>query len=266
MRIEAVVADLDGTLVTEDFKVSPATIESLRVLRAAAVPFVIATGRAPQGLRELAAVTQYAQIMVCCSGSIGCTSERPLWQHHLTQGAVDQVLGTALRHGAGVAGFDGTAWLQTEDYVRMRPKDGYKSSRALVSLETLGRTRCVTMSVLHDKVDALAVIARQLDGIVGVGLSRVAGMHILDVTDLAVNKGAGVLRALGLIGVDPAAALSFGDMPSDLAMFAVTGRSYAVGSGHPAIVEAADEVLAPVDGDGFASKIHALAAAQWRIA
>ena len=44
MRVEAVVADLDGTLVGEDSNVSQATLESLRTLRAAGIPLVIATG------------------------------------------------------------------------------------------------------------------------------------------------------------------------------------------------------------------------------
>ena len=53
-------------------------------------------------------------------------------------------------------------------------------------------------------------------------------------------------------------------MPNDLSMFRVTGRSYSVGSVHPDVVRAADEVIASVEHDGFAAKIAELAAMGWR--
>lgn len=265
MRVEAVVADLDGTLVGEDYSVSPATVESLRTLRAANVPLVIATGRVPQGLRELGPVARYARIMVCCSGSIGRTVRRELWQYRLLSHAAAQVVDTAVSYGAGVAGFDGTSWQQTEQYERLGPKHGYGAPCTTVPTGVLRETRCVTMSVLHDRAGALVAVARDLAGLVGVGLSRVAGMDILDITSPDVDKGVGVLRALKVLGANPAAAVSFGDMPNDLPMFAVTGRAYAVGCGHPDVVTAVHEVLAPVEDDGFASKINALAASEWRM-
>jgi 3-hydroxyisobutyrate dehydrogenase-like beta-hydroxyacid dehydrogenase len=40
----------------------------------------------------------------------------------------------------------------------------------------------------------------------------------------------------------------------------------AVGCSRPEVVAAADEVLAPVEHDGFAGKISELAASRWRIA
>ncbi len=260
------MADLDGTLVTHDFSVSSATLASLRALHAADIPLIIATGRVPQGLVELSAVTKYARITVCCSGSIGSTPTDRLWQHTIAADGVAQVVDTAVAHHVGVAGFDGTAWLQTAAYMRLSPTRGYGAPRVLVSSDTLRETPCVTMSVLAERVDALTAIARELDGTVGIGLSRVAGLDILDITAPTVTKGVGVLRALDLIGADPAAVVSFGDMPNDLPMFAVTGRAYAVGGGHPEVVAAADEVLAPVELDGFATKIRALAASQWSIA
>ena len=53
MLIEAVVTDLDGTLVRSDFSMSPATLEALDRIHAAGVKFVIATARTPQGLAYL---------------------------------------------------------------------------------------------------------------------------------------------------------------------------------------------------------------------
>ena len=67
------------------------------------------------------------------------------------------------------------------------------------------------------------------------------------------------------MGIGPSAAISFGDMPNDLAMFRVTGRSYAVGESDPEVMRSASEVLPSVEDDGFARKIAELAAADWII-
>ena len=63
----------------------------------------------------------------------------------------------------------------------------------------------------------------------------------------------------------PAAAISFGDMPNDLAMFRVTARSYSVGDSDPEVMRAATDVLPSVEDDGFARKIADLAASDWTI-
>lgn len=120
------------------------------------------------------------------------------------------------------------------------------------------------MAVIH-AADVLNEISHALVGDVRTGLSQAAGRPIIDITSPLVDKGTGVLRALGTLGADPAAVVSFGDMPNDIPMFAVTGRAYAVGAGHPSVAAAAHETLDPVEQDGFARKILELASSDWRL-
>jgi len=96
-------------------------------------------------------------------------------------------------------------------------------------------------------------------------LSHVGRSTVLDVTAQGVDKGTGTCRALHALGIDATAAISFGDMPNDLPMFRVTGRSYAVGDSDEGVMRAASEVLPSVEDDGFARKISELAAADWTI-
>ena len=121
------------------------------------------------------------------------------------------------------------------------------------------------MAVRHAE-EALALVTRSVASDVYTALSRVAGSVVRDITPFGVDKGSGTLRALAALGIDPAAAISFGDMPADLPLFAVTARGYAVGNSEPAVVSAASEVLLPVERDGFSGKIAELAATGWKIA
>jgi Cof subfamily protein (haloacid dehalogenase superfamily) len=263
VRIEAVVADLDGTLVARDSSVSRATFDSLGEIRAAGIPFVIATGRAPVHLREFPALTRYAEITVCCSGAIGCEGSRRLWQSYLARSAVSQVVATAGRFGAGIAGFDGTDWHATETYRKLNPGIADRRHSA-VTASTLSGLRCVAMAIIHAD-DVLAEITRELPVQTRTGLSHVADRPVVDITSSRVDKGTGVLRALNKLGADPAAVVSFGDMPNDIPMFAVTGRAYAIGAAHPAVAAAARETLDPVEQDGFARKVLDFAASDWRM-
>ena len=83
MRVHAVVADLDGTLVRRDFTVSVATIEALHLLRAAGIPVVVATARTPPGFEHLRILAEQVHIAVCCSGAIGWSRSQnsKLWQY-----------------------------------------------------------------------------------------------------------------------------------------------------------------------------------------
>jgi hypothetical protein len=261
-RIEAIVADLDGTLVGADYSVSPATIHALETLRAEQISLVIATGRIPQGLDELPEIAKYADVAVCCSGSIGLTSTGPLWSKRLSGAAIAEVVERSIAAGAGVAGYDGSTWHQSAGYDKRAPKGGYGAPRELTEPHLLVHASCITMSVTHESLDVLARIAHDLKGLVGVGLSTVAGIDILDITAPDIDKGVGVLQAFELAGINPLHTISFGDMPNDLPMFAVTGRAYAIGLRH-ADLRVADEVLPSVEHDGFAAKIAELASSRW---
>jgi HAD superfamily hydrolase (TIGR01484 family) len=265
-RIEAVVTDLDGTLVGADFRMSPATLQALDMLRSARIPLVVATARTPPGLRLLSALSSRVDIAVCCSGAIGWSGRgHHLWQENLAPETIGRIVETAVQLGAGVAGFDGTVWRATPAYQTLSPQESEGPYQFVVDPQALAASRCCSMAVRHTE-KALAHVTRSLTSEVYTALSRVAGSVLLDITPPGVDKGSGTLRALAALGIDPAAAISFGDMPADLPLFEVTARGYAVGNSQPAVVSAADEVLEPIEHDGFSRKIAELAAAGWDIA
>jgi hydroxymethylpyrimidine pyrophosphatase-like HAD family hydrolase len=266
--IEAVVADLDGTLVRSDFSMSPATLEALDGIHTAGIRFVIATARAPQGLAYLGVPAPRVDIAVCCSGSIGWSPQRSegLWREMLEPAAVASVVEIAQAESAGVASFDGALWRMTSEYARLSPDQPHGTTRVVVDAAELAAAPCCTMALRHAGGDLTRIASLVAsDGEAG-ALSHVGRTTVLDVTCQGVDKGTGTVRALAALGIQPDAAISFGDMPNDIAMFGVTGRSYSVGAVHPDVMSAADEVIADVEHDGFARKIAVLAAAGWQTA
>jgi Cof subfamily protein (haloacid dehalogenase superfamily) len=267
VRIEAVVTDLDGTVVRSDFSISPATIEALDLVRSAGIAFVIATARTPQGLEHFQELAGRTAVAVCCSGAIGWRSHHKTmaWMDELAPTATRRVVEIALGEDAGVASFDGALWRMTEEYWRLSPTQPHGPTRVVVDSAVVAETACCTMAMRHANGDLRHIaelVAAEADS---AALSHVGRSTVLDVTARGVDKGTGTCRALRALGIDATAAISFGDMPNDLAMFRVTGRSYAVGDSDEDVMRTATEVLPSVEDDGFARKISELAAANWTI-
>ncbi len=267
VRIEAVVTDLDGTVVRSDFSISPATLEALDLVRSAGIAFVIATARTPQGLEHFQELARRTAISVCCSGAIGWRSHErtEAWQEDLPPSAVRRVVEIAVGEDAGVASFDGSLWRMTEEYWRLSPTQPHGPTRIVVNSGVVAETPCCTMALRHRNGDLRRIaelVAAEADS---AALSHVGRSTVLDVTAQGVDKGTGTRRALRTLGIDATAAISFGDMPNDLAMFRVTARSYAVGEGDDEVMRTATEVLPGVEDDGFARKITELAAADWTV-
>jgi hydroxymethylpyrimidine pyrophosphatase-like HAD family hydrolase len=267
VRIQAVVTDLDGTVVRSDFSISAATLAALDEVRGAGIAFVIATARTPQGLEHFQALAQRTTLSVCCSGAIGWSSRDKTrrWMDEMGAPEIRRVVELAVDAGAGVASFDGSLWRMTDEYYRLSPTQPHGPTRIVVASAELAATPCCTMAVRHRDGGLDRIAALVASGADSAALSHVGRSTVLDVTAEGVDKGTGTVRALKTLGLAPEAAISFGDMPNDLAMFRVTGRSYSIGSADPAVMLAATEVLPSVEDDGFARKIADLAAAGWII-
>jgi len=267
MRLQAVVADLDGTLVRRDSSVSPATLGAVARLGDARIPLIVATGRTPAGVQALATLAEYVAFAVCCSGAVGwpARSRVTSWRHTLSPATAERAAALAAGAGAGIAGFDGARWRVHDPHDRLsgwRPDGPCDRSSTMADIIAAS---CCTLAIAHSE-QQLSVIGRQLAGQASAAISRVGVTTILDVVPVGVDKGVGVLRALGELGVDAARAVSFGDMPNDLPMFAVTGRSFAIGRSRPELTAVADETLDDVEHDGFAGKMTELERRSWNIA
>ncbi len=181
----------------------------------------------------------------------------------LTPDTTRFVVETALAHHAGVAGYDGEVWRMTAEYDRLSPDQPRGPIRAVVEAAELAASPCCTMAMRHAGGDIRHLAKLMTATAQTAALSHVGRATVLDITERGIDKGTGVLRAMAAIGVDPASAVSFGDMPNDLPLFRVTGRAYSVGESDPSVMDAADEVLADVEHDGFARKVGELAAGGW---
>ena len=95
-----------------------------------------------------------------------------------------------------------------------------------------------------DQAAGLAALADEFDAIVH-------NPNVVELVPKGFHKGEGIRRLCGMIGVDLADTVAFGDGANDLDMFAVSGTSVCMGNGVEAAKRAADLVTTALDEDGI---------------
>ena len=260
MRIRAVVTDLDSTIVGEDRAVSPATLRATDELREQGIAVVAATARSTIGLSMIEALAGKLTLAVCSGGSLGWSATRgELWREMFGAATAGQVVDFVTRHlpGAGVSAFNGQDWRMTQAYWELRGQTRFGPVDT-VPVSAVAGDDVISMSICHATAssDELAA-ALAAAGIKQAPTVTYSTHNMLDVYPGGVDKGSGVAHALDLLGVAPADAAAFGDMPNDLPMLQLCGYGVAVGNAHPEVLAAAGLVTRCIHNDGFARQLAA---------
>jgi hydroxymethylpyrimidine pyrophosphatase-like HAD family hydrolase len=80
--------------------------------------------------------------------------------------------------------------------------------------------------------------------------------YYLDITPPGFNKGTFVKAMAKRLGIATVAVATIGDMQNDLAMFAVSGTSIAMGNAADNVKDQATHVTATNEQDGFAEAME----------
>jgi hypothetical protein len=255
--VEAVVTDLDGTVVRRDGTVSAATLRAADALKTLGVPLVAATARTPLGVQALPTLVPRLTFAVCCNGAVGWVpADGTLaWIERLPRKLVSDLVSylAAELLEAGAAVFDGRQWRVTERYRAIRTP-GHKGPISIVDLAALAQADACSMVVCQPGWSAPQTLAALVSA--GFAPGRVtlsyAGSQFVEVTAASVDKASGVARALLTVGASPERSIVFGDMPIDVPMFSVVGHSVAMAGAPGEVLSAATSRAESVEDDGFA--------------
>jgi Cof subfamily protein (haloacid dehalogenase superfamily) len=259
--IRAVVTDLDGTVLDEERRVSPATVRAAADLTTRGIPLIVATDRSPAWVGTLAQLLESVNVAVCCGGAIGwcpATAEI-LWRDVIPADTVDRIARFIAEDlpETGIAAYDGERWRLTETFATHGPKRAGPCE--VVSTERVAEHPACALSLWHptERRDA-AMHALSACVQLPATISQRPATGVTDIGPPGTDKASGVRRALTEIRVAPAHAIAFGDMPNDLPMFALCGYSVAVANAHPDVIAAATSVAECVHDDGFARTLAKL--------
>ncbi|MFE5240854.1 MULTISPECIES: HAD-IIB family hydrolase [unclassified Streptomyces] len=257
-----VATDLDGTLLRSDDSVSPRSRAALARAASAGARHLIVTGRPVPGIRALLTDLGYDGLAVCGQGAqvYDAGSARMLSSVTLDRDLADTALGKIEAEVGQVFaavdqdGPDGRTLI--EPGYRM-PHPGLPAQRAGRRQE-LWAAPVIKVLIRHPELtdDELAAAAR---GAVGdLASVTMAGPGTVELAPYGVDKGTGIALAAGLLDLDLAGAVAFGDMPNDLPMFRRSGHRVAMGNAHAELKAEADEITLSNGADGVAVVLERL--------
>ena len=257
--IAALLADVDGTLVTKDKVLTARAIDAVNRLRERGVVFCITSGRPPRGLRMFVEPLELTIAMAAFNGGVivrpdlSVVDEKPL--------PVEiplQVIDLMRAHGLDAWVYSATGWYVTD------PK-GTKVDRETSTVRFPPVVVPNYDALLHEVIKIVGVsldhgaVARCETKIQGEFGTRVTAArsqpHYLDVTHPEANKGAVVQRLARYLKISPRRVATIGDQMNDILMFRESGLSIAMGNASEEVQRQATFVTTSFGDEGFANAV-----------
>ncbi len=258
-RVQLLVADVDGTLLTPDRELTARTRRAVEALRDAGVQLALTSGRPPRGLRMFVEPLALDTPLAAFNGGLFVDPElRVLEQHLLAPEAARRAVRTLEEHALDVWVYRGMDW-----YVRRLDAPHVEHEQAAVcfaptvtaDLDALLDEAVKIVGVTDDRL----AITRCENAVQALDVELYAARsqpYYLDVTHPEANKG-NVVRSLSQrLGIEIERIASIGDMPNDVRMFEAGGLSIAMGNASADVQREAQHVAASNTEEGFARAVE----------
>jgi Cof subfamily protein (haloacid dehalogenase superfamily) len=259
-KISAVVSDVDGTLVTNDKKLSARTQAAVADLHARGIIFTIISSRPPRGLHML---LESLEIATPIGGFNGGVIARPdlsvITAHVLPSQVARSVVDMLTAHRAQPWVFAGREWV-VHDSEGPYVKSEERTVRFEPTIaEDFGPALDIAAKIVGVSADFELLARCEHD--VRVALAGEASVarsqpYYLDITHPLANKGAALSELAMLLAIPLAEIAVIGDGGNDIAMFERSGLSIAMGNASPQVRQAADCVTDSNHDEGFANAIE----------
>jgi Cof subfamily protein (haloacid dehalogenase superfamily) len=258
--IRLLLADVDGTLVTNDKVLTPRAIEAVRKLGEAGVLFAVTSGRPPRGMSMLIEPLRLTTPIAAFNGGIYTRDDMSvISEQDIPADVVQPAISLLESSGLDVWLYKGADW-----YVRNLNGPHVAKEKATVRFDptlvasyddlTDGLVKIVGVS---DDLDAVAAAADAARDRFGDHVSAARSQpYYLDVTHPDANKGSVAKYLSASYKIPPEQIATIGDQPNDVLMFAHSGLSIAMGNASHEVQSAARRVTASNQDEGFAKAVE----------
>jgi len=259
--IRLLLADVDGTLVTQDKVLTPRAINAVRALGAAGVMFAVTSGRPPRGMSMLIEPLGISTPVAAFNGGIIVQPDMSvIEQKVIPSELVAPTLELMESHDLSAWIYRGADWYvkdavgphvkQEADTVQFQPTlaESFDDLRE-------GVAKIVGVSDDRQAMDRATEDAREQFG--DKLTAAQSQPYYLDVTHPDANKGKVVTFLSSRFSIPSSQIATIGDMPNDVLMFAHSGLSIAMGNASPEVQRAARRVTTTNENEGFAHAVEA---------
>ena len=259
--VRLVIADVDGTLVTQEKILTPRAIQSVMALRAAGIKFAVTSGRPPRGMAMLIDPLKIDEPLAAFNGGVITKPDLTtiVRENFLPRAMVEKVIQIILDHKLDVWIYTGRDWYVRDVNAPHVAREQWTVKFAPVVVPGFDNLLENVAKVVGVSDDLEAVQRCEKDTQEACGNRASAARsqpYYLDVTHPKANKGEVVLAMSELLNTPVDQIATIGDMPNDVLMFRKSGASIAMGNASPEVQKSATYVTASNEQEGFAEAME----------
>jgi Cof subfamily protein (haloacid dehalogenase superfamily) len=259
--IRMVIADVDGTLVTQEKVLTKRAARAVLSLHEAGIQFSVTSGRPPRGMAMLIDPLKLTQPLAAFNGGVLIEPDLKtvVDQKFLPAGVPEKVIEAIENHGLDVWVYTDTEWFVRDPNAAHVAREQWTVKFPPTVVKTfaglLGRVAKIVG--VSDDLDRVAKCEKDVQQAGGTHISAARSQpYYLDVTHPKANKGEVVLSISRLLNIPAAEIATLGDMPNDVLMFKKSGVSIAMGNASREVQASATYVTSTNEDEGFARAIE----------
>ena len=259
--IRLLLADVDGTLVTQEKILTDQAVAATQELHEAGITLALTSGRPPRGMSMLIAPLRLEGAIAGFNGGVFVHPDLSVIESHLLDAATArETLQLILDQGLD-------AWVYTEkDWLIRDAKAPHVAretwtvkfdAKVVSSFTDADLAKVAKIVGVSDDLDRVAACEKTAQQKLGERASAARSQpYYLDVTNPQANKGTVVLTLAKLRNISPAQIATIGDMPNDVLMFRKSGLSIAMGNSSDEVKSQATAVTDSNQNEGFAKAVR----------
>jgi Cof subfamily protein (haloacid dehalogenase superfamily) len=259
-KISLVLADVDGTLVTEQKVLTERAQAAVKALQSAGVRFAITSGRPPLGMAMLFDKLALDTPIAGFNGGLFVEPDLKIISQKTVPAAIaHQAVDLLRQYGLDVWVYAGNEWLITQAdaphvareawTVKFEPKVVKEFDGALQSVAKIVGVSDDLDRVRRCETDAQAEFGAEAS-------AHRSQPYYLDITNKDANKGAVLEYLSHSLDIPAEEIATIGDQPNDVLMFKRSGFSIAMGNASDEVKAQATAVTDSYNEEGFAKAIE----------
>lgn len=259
MHIEAIVTDLDDTLLDSSASLSPYTLKIIGEAKKRGIRFIPASGRAAVSMRPFVDQLDTGLPYIACNGAqLMNTDHSEIWSSTLQPALAKALIRYFLSKGfyAQVYRGDYFYFAETcEQNIHYSRQTGMKGQAVgdLTAFLDFPTPKVLSIGT-PEAVEALFPVIQQAFPEVSFTISK---PYFLEAQPQGVTKGTAMKRLSELLGFSLGNTLAFGDSLNDVSMFECAPNSVAMRNARPDVIRAARYVTEKTNAqDGVAHFIE----------
>ena len=259
--IRLVLADVDGTLVTQDKVLTDGAIAAVAKLNEAGILFAVTSGRPPRGHGHARSIRSTSQTPIAAFNG-GLLVDRDMTvieQRVVPEHLVSPISTCSGAHRAECLALPGGRLVRPRPQGTPRGPGGMDGQVRPDVMDELRRTHSDVAKIVGVSDDHDAVAKPQPPPTSASGTTcrpPRSQPYYLDVTHPDANKGAVAKYLASGTRSRPSEIATIGDMPNDVLMFAHSGLSIAMGNASAEVQRAARRVTTTNEEEGFADAVE----------